>query len=275
MTQQTISAPGFEIERRRDGETGAHRRRFELIGVLLSVCAHLVAALLVALLPGFLPTDARPKEQGTVEFVLLEQKGAEPSKAGQPLDSKPMPPQKVEAPQPDSRKNETRTPPSRAAAAPAVANPNEEPVPPPIEQIHLEVTKSDAQPAAHEQETRSVTPHRQEPPIVNLRDATGEFDAIFSGDHIIPAALDGRFRNRPPAYPAEAAMKAQHGLVLVVIHVGANGLVTGVDVSERSGVAALDQAAVAAARRWRFHPAMKEGRTVPFDLPFTFIFEDD
>ena len=26
-------------------------------------------------------------------------------------------------------------------------------------------------------------------------------------------------------------------------------------------------------RKWHFHPAMQEGRTVPFDMPFQFIFE--
>ena len=59
----------------------------------------------------------------------------------------------------------------------------------------------------------------------------------------------------------------------MVIHVGANGLANGVDVVETSGVPVLDHAAVAAVRKWRFHPAMKDGQTIPFDMPFRFVFE--
>jgi protein TonB len=84
---------------------------------------------------------------------------------------------------------------------------------------------------------------------------------------------DNRFRNRPPAYPAEAEMRGQHGAVVVVIHVSENGVAASVDVVESSGVAVLDQAAVAAVRKWRFHPAMQAGRTIPFDMPFRFVFE--
>ena len=68
-------------------------------------------------------------------------------------------------------------------------------------------------------------------------------------------------------------MLGQHGEVVVLIHVGENGLSSGADVVESSGIAVLDQAAVTAVRKWRFHPAMREGRTIPFDMPFRFVFE--
>jgi len=40
-----------------------------------------------------------------------------------------------------------------------------------------------------------------------------------------------------------------------------------------SGYDILDQAAVTAVRKWHFRPAMQEGRSIPFDMPFRFIFE--
>jgi protein TonB len=93
------------------------------------------------------------------------------------------------------------------------------------------------------------------------------------GPNILPATPDDRFHNRPPVYPIEAQLHNEHGLVVVVIHVAANGVASGVDVQQSSGVDILDQAAVAAVRKWRFRPAIKDGQAVPFDFPFEFIFE--
>ena len=68
-------------------------------------------------------------------------------------------------------------------------------------------------------------------------------------------------------------MRGDHGAVVVMIHVSEAGVATGADVLESSGVELLDRAAIEAVRRWHFHPAMREGRTIPFDMPFRFIFE--
>jgi protein TonB len=93
------------------------------------------------------------------------------------------------------------------------------------------------------------------------------------GQGILPAMPDDRFRNRPPIYPIEAQLHGQHGSVTLLIHVGENGVATGVDVQHSSGVDMLDQAAIAAVRNWRFRPALQDGHPVPFDYPFEFIFE--
>lgn len=274
MTPQTISAPEFELERRRNPRMVSRYRRFALIAVLLSVCVHLAVVLLIVLLPRLLPGDIRPQEQGTIEFVLLEQKGAESNKGGQPIDSKPPPPRKPESPQEEAKTTSTQ-PGAPTVADPVAQPPGDEPAPPRIRQMPPEATKTDAPPAAKQDPAQSAAPATQTAPLIDLRDAAGDFDAIISGDHVIPAIPDSRFRNRPPDYPAEAAMKGQHGSVVIVIHVGGNGLVTGIEVRERSGIVALDQAAVAAARKWRFRPAMKDGRAIPSDFPFRFIFGDD
>jgi protein TonB len=85
---------------------------------------------------------------------------------------------------------------------------------------------------------------------------------------------DDRFRNRPPAYPPEAEMRGEHGSVDVLIHVSESGIATGADVTQSSGVASLDRAALAAVLKWHFRPAIRDGRGVPFDMPFRFVFED-
>jgi hypothetical protein len=83
MEPKTISAPGLERGRPSGDQVARRGRRFLLIAVALSVAAHVVAALLVVLLPRVLPRDTAPQEQGTVELLMVEQKGTIPSQSGQ------------------------------------------------------------------------------------------------------------------------------------------------------------------------------------------------
>ncbi len=98
-------------------------------------------------------------------------------------------------------------------------------------------------------------------------------NAEVLGGRVVPASPDDRFRNRPPIYPREAAMRGEHGAVVILIHVSENGVATGVDVMETSGVASLDKAAVDAVLKWHFRPALHEGLAVPFAMRFRFIFD--
>src|SRR5271168_3090185 len=120
MGRSTISAPGIEAGRLRAAPPASRRRRFLLIAVLLSVGVHLIAALLIVFLPRVLPREAGPQEQGTVELLMVEQKGAQPSQAGQPNDSKraQVPPEKADAPKAEVQKDETPTPESKVVPAP-------------------------------------------------------------------------------------------------------------------------------------------------------------
>ena len=109
----------------------------------------------------------------------------------------------------------------------------------------------------------------------NFAGTDSDTNARVVSGHVLPAMPDDRFRNRPPPYPMEAAMRRETGAVLVLIHVSAYGLATGADVVESSGSSSLDAAAVTAVRKWHFRPAMQEGRAVPFDMPFRFVFSAD
>lgn len=246
------------------------RRRLLLIALSLSVCVHLVAALLILFLPRFGPRKADSHPRGTVELLMVEQKGAQPSQVNQPSDREAAqaPPEKIGTP-----KAQTQPPSSTALAAPPLPERGDEPAPPPAPPAPPKPAAKSPQPAAKEPAAQPAPPRAQQAPVFDLEGTGSESNAIVLGGHVLPAMPDDRFRNRPPLYPAEAAMLGQHGAVIVVIHVSENGLATGADVVESSGVERLDQAAVAAVRRWHFHPAMKDGRTVPFDMPFRFIFE--
>ena len=65
-----------------------------------------------------------------------------------------------------------------------------------------------------------------------------------------------------PRYPRGALRRGESGEVLLRIQVDARGVPSQVDVASSSGSRDLDRAAVAAARRWRFRPAMRDGSPV-------------
>lgn len=65
-----------------------------------------------------------------------------------------------------------------------------------------------------------------------------------------------------PAYPLDALRQSEGGLVTLRVQVSAQGEPTKVEVSRRSGYRALDRAAVSTVRRWKFAPALREGKAV-------------
>ena len=64
-----------------------------------------------------------------------------------------------------------------------------------------------------------------------------------------------------PAYPRAARLSGRQGVVKVVAMVDQNGSVTDAELSQSSGSALLDRAALDAVRRAVFVPARKDGKT--------------
>jgi protein TonB len=284
MGHQTIPAPGFGVRRRWTVPTTTRRGRFVLVAVVLSIGFHLAAALLIVLLPHVFPKEAPPREQGTVELLMVEKKGALPSQAGQPKNDPPMPvPQrKADTPRDENPKAATESPPTQTVPVPPTPAPGDEPATPPTEQAQTKVPKADApstekqtdaQPMEKQAEVPPEPPRSQEAPVFDLAGTDSDSNAIALGNQIVPAMKDDRFRNRPPIYPTDAQTLGQNGTVVVLIHVSENGVATGADVVESSGFEVLDRAAVTAVLKWHFRPAMRDGRTVAFDMPFRFVFE--
>ncbi len=78
----------------------------------------------------------------------------------------------------------------------------------------------------------------------------------------------------PPAYPREALREGASGKVMLLVSVDEAGAASDVQLLGRgSGNAALDQAAIAATRQWRFVPAQKHGRAVASRLKIPVTFE--
>ena len=64
----------------------------------------------------------------------------------------------------------------------------------------------------------------------------------------------------PPRYPQEASRRRESGKVLVRIEVGPDGVPTSTSIEESSRSRSLDKAAQDAVKRWRFRPAIVDGR---------------
>jgi periplasmic protein TonB len=233
-------------------------RRFALISLGLH------ATLLIGLVVWFHhrpPVQEAPDTQGTVELVMLEQKGTGATTA--PRQSPPAAPAQPEAPAP--------SPPVSASATDA-----DEALPPPPPAPTAVQSKPPVQPSA--QTPPANTPpvqHAAEVPEINLGGTDSETNAIASGDHVVPASVDAKFHNKEPIYPLEAARRAEQGTVILLIHVSPNGLTNGVDVEQSSGFETLDQAARDAVEGWHFLPAVKDGQPLPFDMQLRVMFHLD
>lgn len=68
--------------------------------------------------------------------------------------------------------------------------------------------------------------------------------------------------NPPPSYPLAARRKGDEGTVTLRVLVTQDGVPGNVVIDRSSGSTALDAAALAAVRAWRFVPAREAGRAV-------------
>lgn len=75
-----------------------------------------------------------------------------------------------------------------------------------------------------------------------------------------------------PHYPYAARTRGQEGSVTVHLRVTPEGGVDFAEIARSSGVAVLDQSAMAAARKATFKPAERDGRPVSADMDLQFVF---
>ena len=85
--------------------------------------------------------------------------------------------------------------------------------------------------------------------------------AALIGDRLLPAV--GEKGNIPPGYPLLSAQLGEQGMVVVQMRIGPDGFVNAVQLLQTSGYPRLDEAALAALKKWRFTPAVENGQPVP------------
>ncbi|MEY4844271.1 MAG: hypothetical protein RL312_552 [Pseudomonadota bacterium] len=211
--------------------------------------------------------------EGAPEIGLLESPAAPPEiAAAPPVPDAPAPPPPV-MPAP-AIAAEAPPPPAPVAAPPppvAVAEVMVPPPPPPAPAVEPPPQPVEAQPEAPRQ-VAEAPPERRPPPRqsapqpapqpVRLNAALQGMESFtLEGRTTPPEALDIA-RNRRPNYPEASRRRGEQGVVRVELFVDPAGRVANVRVTESSGFAALDAAALEAVRDWRFRPAERAGLPV-------------
>ena len=97
---------------------------------------------------------------------------------------------------------------------------------------------------------------------------------VGSGESTTAASPD-YLRNPPPAYPRESRYNKEEGTVLLAVELDGDGVVSQISLRKSSNFSRLDEAALAAVRRWKFKPARVAGVGVSSSIvvPVKFVLD--
>lgn len=91
---------------------------------------------------------------------------------------------------------------------------------------------------------------------------------------VVAPRFDAAYLNNPaPVYPALARRKGEQGAVMLRVNVTAEGKPQEVTLHKSSGSPALDKAAIAAVRQWRFVPAKRGEEAVAAWVQVPMVFK--
>jgi protein TonB len=119
----------------------------------------------------------------------------------------------------------------------------------------LEPPAADETPVARQPVERPVAPPVERPAPAPRAPAVADRK---------PRPLPGR--TPPPEYPIRALREGTTGTVLVLVHIGPDGVPTSTEIAQSSGSRDLDRAATQAVRRWQFEPAIADGHPTVGDV---------
>lgn len=121
------------------------------------------------------------------------------------------------------------------------------------------------------------TPDRRSAWTLELRSAPVAMAAGVASS-MQDAGVVGNSKNQaPPSYPADAIKQGISGKVVLQIDVAADGSASDVQVVASQPQGVFDAASIAAARKWRFTPAYKDGKPVAgkVQVPIWFDLDED
>ncbi|WP_260582295.1 energy transducer TonB [Sphingopyxis sp. PET50] len=163
------------------------------------------------------------------------------------LDIAPPPP----PPPPPATPPPPRTPPPVAAFVPPPLVPIPSPSAPPVQ------AQPDPVPA---EPVASPEPAKASAALVSAR-------PVSAGD--LSASM---IHAPPPRYPRESRRLREQGTVVLSVLLASDGTVADIGVAKSSGHRRLDDAALAAVRKWRWRPTMRQGVAVQVrgsvEIPF-------
>ncbi len=202
-------------------------------GIAVSVGVHAFAVLMLLWHPDFRIKASPPEIPAEIKITI----GNNAQQNGAPPPGQQSPSQDAAAPTPPA----PRTEPGILPAPP----------PPPPQP---------PQPQAE----RRVARQGQPSPRADVRLGDGVATPFGILDHEQPddTSTPDQF-NILPAYPPEAARNRETGMVVLELHIDETGQVAQIDLVESSGSAALDRVTIEALRKWKYRPAIHNGRPVP------------
>jgi protein TonB len=106
--------------------------------------------------------------------------------------------------------------------------------------------------------------------------STGASPEPTPANHIeLPSSQADYLHNPKPPYPPLSKRLGEQGQVLVRVLIGTDGVALKAELKQSSGFERLDQAALAAAMRWRYLPGRRGGvpETMWFTAPITFALD--
>jgi len=163
-----------------------------------------------------------------------------------------MQPASAQQPPPGEDKEESAEIPEEKTQQVASANPPS-----------LTPASSQAQPIT-EQKTGQVPPAQSAAP-------PGEGQQTEMTPDVVKPVLVNRVN---PIYPPAAAKKRVEGTVILSVLVSENGDVSDVKVLRPAGgTIGLNEAAVAAAKKWKFRPAVKDGKRISVWITYPIVFK--
>jgi periplasmic protein TonB len=132
--------------------------------------------------------------------------------------------------------------------------PAETPPPPKVEPVEIVPQLVTPPPIV-----QPVTP----PPPPQVTVAPPPKPAPMAAGPVMVGNLDEKLiEGNPPRYPVESRRKKEQGTVQLRLLIGTDGRVVQVSIAQSSGFERLDQAALQAAKSWRWQPMMRDGQPV-------------
>lgn len=205
------------------------------------------------------PSDAEKKKEELEKKIQEEQQKLQAADdAKKKEDARQLAEQQKLADEAKQKEQEKKTEP--------VAPPKEEPkvveqAPPPVE------TPPPAQQQAEAPKEETPPPVQQAPaqPTVN------EGDLVALDADVIKPEVVSKVN---PSYPPVAAAKKIEGTVILSILISENGSVVDTKVLRGAGgPAGLNEAAQAAVKKWKFRPAVKQGKRVKVWMTYPIVFK--
>lgn len=151
-----------------------------------------------------------------------------------------------------------------APAPPAPTEAEAKPIRPPETRTEIIVPqpKVEIQPARQPVVAAIAPPAPPAPAAPPAASAAPAAPAVGTGPVNVANLGTNLLSGTPPAYPMASRRKRETGTVVLQLVISEEGRVVDVSLHRSSGFPALDQAAIAAVRKWRWSATIRDGRRV-------------